>query len=409
MSGSPTLERVLRGELCSGCGMCASIGGDAIEMRRVPPGYNRPHQIAPIAAAAEMAIAASCPGAVASPWPDTPPPDPYWGSALSVMTGYATDASVRFSASSGGALSALLIAALESGMVDAVLHVSADPDAPAANQTRLSRSAAEIMEGAGSRYAPSSPLADIESVLAGTERVAFVGKPCDVSALRELARIDPRVNERVPIILSFFCGGIPSHSGTDAILAQLGVSHDELASFRYRGDGWPGFATAIRRDGSAERMSYMDSWGRHLSRTVQFRCKICPDAVGGVADIACADAWYGDERGYPLFEEQDGRSLIMVRTAVGQALLDVALGRQAIVVTPLDISEIGKMQPAQAKRRRLIVARLAAMKLAGRPSYRIRGMRLFQVARKAGIGEMARSFAGMLRRLPKRRQLRRRA
>ena len=55
-------------------------------------------------------------------------------------------------------------------------------------------------------------------------------------------------------------------------------------------------------------MSYADSWGAHLSKHVQFRCKICPDAVGGVADIACADAWYGGDSGYPQFDEAAGRS-----------------------------------------------------------------------------------------------------
>ena len=63
-------------------------------------------------------------------------------------------------------------------------------------------------------------------------------------------------------------------------MAKLGVAPEDLAAFRYRGDGWPGYATATRRDGSAERMSYNDSWGDILTRHVQFRCKICPDGVG---------------------------------------------------------------------------------------------------------------------------------
>jgi coenzyme F420 hydrogenase subunit beta len=78
-------------------------------------------------------------------------------------------------------------------------------------------------------------------------------------------------------------------------------------------------ATATAHDGRTAEMTYERSWGHHLSREVQFRCKICPDAVGGVADIACADAWYGGETGYPTFEEQSGRSLVVTRTAVGEA------------------------------------------------------------------------------------------
>src|SRR3546814_12796145 len=98
----------------------------------------------------------------------------------------------------------------------------------------------------------------------------------------------------------------------------MGLAGAPLSEFRYRGNGWPGQAVARTTDGRAGEMSYERSWGDHLSREVQFRCKICPDAVGGTADIACADAWYGGEGGYPQFEEQDGRSLIMVRSTVAR-------------------------------------------------------------------------------------------
>src|SRR3546814_4523679 len=91
-----------------------------------------------------------------------------------------------------------------------------------------------------------------------------------------------------------------------------------------------------------------------------------PDAVGGTADIACADAWYGGEGGYPQFEEQDGRSLIMVRSTVARTFLDKAVAAGRMKVQPLAEEEIILMQPAQARRKRLVKARFAAMRLAGR-------------------------------------------
>jgi len=77
-------------------------------------------------------------------------------------------------------------------------------------------------------------------------------------------------------------------------------------------------------------MWYHDSWGKILSKEVQFRCKISPDAVGSAANILCADAWYGDEKGYPSFAEQAGRSLVMSQTARGDAFLRDAI---AVVVS----------------------------------------------------------------------------
>ena len=396
---SPTLERVVGGQLCSGCGLCASVGGEAIEMTVAPPGYNRPRQIAPISEAQEETIAQTCPGAVVAPWHPAPETHVYWGPYHSVATGHATDAALRHLASSGGMISALLIHALASGRVDAVLHIVADPERPTRNIVQISRTADAVLNGAGSRYAPSSPLAEIERVLAGNERIAFVGKPCDVSALHQLGARDPRVADRIPLVISFFCGGIPSHGGTDRILTDLGVEAAAVAQFRYRGDGWPGFATATRHDGSAERMTYMASWGGHLSKTVQFRCKICPDPVGGVADIACADAWECDERGYPLFEELDGRSLILARTEYGEAFVREALAAGAIRLDPAKAEDIDSMQPSQARRKRLELSRLLALVATFQPRFRARGLHVLAAARRAGPGETLRSFAGSVRRI----------
>lgn len=396
---SKPLRRVLEGQLCTGCGLCVALGEGAIAMEVAAPGYNRPRQTGPVPADFDRNFETICPGATVAPWHEAPHGHPYWGPYHEVATGHAVDEEVRHRASSGGMISALLIHALRSGLVDAVIHVVADPAHPTRNILRRSTTRDDVLDGAGSRYAPSSPLATVDSLLASDERFAFVGKPCDVSALRQLATIDPRVAERFPLVLSFFCGGIPSHAGADRILDRLGVGQDALASFRYRGDGWPGYATATRHDGSRERMSYAESWGTYLSGTVQFRCKICPDPVGGVADIACADAWHGDERGYPLFEETDGRSLLMVRTEAGKALVDDALRAGAIRIDPVAIEEIDGMQPYHARRKRLELSRLVALVALGQPSLRTRGVGVLAAARRATILEQAKSFLGLVRRI----------
>jgi coenzyme F420 hydrogenase subunit beta len=63
-STSPALARVVRGKLCTGCGLCAAIAPDAVRMTMQPPGWLRPEQTAPVSAEADAAIAAACPGLV---------------------------------------------------------------------------------------------------------------------------------------------------------------------------------------------------------------------------------------------------------------------------------------------------------------------------------------------------------
>lgn len=391
---SPTVQRVLRGELCTGCGLCASAS-KGIEMTSVPPGYNRPRAVGPVTAAEEQVIAESCPGAVVEPW--AAGAHPYWGPCRSVMTGAATDAETRFEGSSGGAISALLMHALRSGFVDRVLQVAADPAAPTRNVVVVSRTPQEVLARAGSRYTASSPLAGIGEALAEGGRMAFVGKPCDASALRRLGRVDARVAQHVPLLLSFFCGGIPSHDGVGRILADMKVEPGAVTAFRYRGRGWPGDCVAETAEGSAE-MTYARSWGGFLSKEVQFRCKICPDAVGGVADIACADAWYGDDDGYPSFEEAEGRSLIVSRSDTGEDFLRGAIAAGVIEAEDLDIDEIDRMQPSQARRKRLVLARTASLPFTLMPAPRMRGLSVGEAARRAGPREALQNFLGTMRR-----------
>lgn len=396
-AGSRTVARVVESKLCSGCGLCASFSG--ARMEPVPPGYNRPTPVPPVDAGREHMFAETCPGSRVASWHAAPAADPYWGPWHQVLVGHATDEEVRFRSSSGGGVSALAIHALKAGLVDRVIQTGADRERPTRNATVTSRTEREVIEAAGSRYASSSPLEDIDRALAEGGRIAFIGKPCDASALRQLAKHDRRVDEHVPLILSFFCAGIPSETGADRILTAMGVEKTALASFRYRGHGWPGRCTAVTRDGDCAEMSYSDSWGGHLSKEVQFRCKICPDAVGGVADVAFADAWYGGESGYPSFEEEPGRSLIVSRTERGDRLLRDAVAAGALAVEPLDPKEIALMQPGQAYRKRLIAARAAAVRVALQPVPKMDGLMVGPAARRATAKEIGHNFLGTLRRV----------
>lgn len=396
---APFLTRVERGSLCAGCGGCAALSGGAITMERSAKGLNRPRQEAPIDTQTDRAIAAICPGLGQKVDAAGRTDDVVWGPYVSVQTGWATDAALRHRASSGGALSAVLVHLLQSGEVDAVVQIMADPDNPMGNATVISRDVAAIVHAAGSRYAPSSPLEDLAQLLAGTERFAFVGKPCDVAALRALETQDARVSDRFPVMLSFFCAGVPSLEGAAGILKALEVEERDLSAFRYRGMGWPGRATATLKDGTEPSMSYFDSWGKILSHHVQHRCKICADGTGVAADVVCADAWKADADGYPLFEEEDGISLVVARTERGAALIAAAQTLGTLAVDGFDMTDLRGIQKGQFWRRRLLSARLAGLRVMGKPVPRYEGLHIRAMARLAGHRERMRNFTGMIKRV----------
>jgi coenzyme F420 hydrogenase subunit beta len=398
-----SLARVARGNLCAGCGACAGLIPAKVVMEVASPGFLRPRQTAPLTSEEDERIARTCPGLGQHVEADGRTDHVLWGPHIEMMTGWATDPGLRFAGASGGALSALVAYLLVSGRVDAVVQVAADPARPAGNRTVITASVDEVAAAAGSRYAPSAPLGGLAAHLsehrATGRRFGLVGKPCDAVALRKIVQEDSEAAKAFPVILSFFCAGVPSHAGGEAVIEALGLSAQEVASFRFRGMGWPGRATAQRNDGSERSMSYQDSWGGILSKHVQHRCKVCADGSGVAADIACADAWETDARGYPLFEEAPGVSLIVARSELGQRILAEALAAGHIETRSFDVAHLAAIQPGQRERRRALFARLLALRLAGRPVPRYEGLKVVPAARENSPIRNARNFLGTLRRI----------
>ena len=393
---TPALARVSRGALCSGCGACAALVPDAVKMVISEKGYLRPAQTASIRAAQDDAIAQICPGLLQDVATEGRKDHALWGPYVEMRMGFATDPELRFKGSSGGALSGLLAWLIESGEVASVLTNKADPDRAVANQPTLARTRADVVVSAGSRYAPSAPLAALD--LAGDGPTAFVGKPCDAVALRAMQTRDPALAERFPLVLSFFCAGVPSLQGGEEVLASLGMTPSDTTAFRYRGHGWPGHATATATDGSEASMTYHESWGKILSSKVQHRCKLCADGTGVDADIVCADAWESDDQGYPMFDEADGVSLIVARTAKGADILRRSEAAGAIETKSFDITHLAAIQPGQTRRRQALFARLVGQRLLGRPAPDYRGLSILAAARTGSLKWSLRNFVGMIRR-----------
>jgi coenzyme F420 hydrogenase subunit beta len=397
----PTLESIVRDGLCSGCGACVYATPDgAVSMAMQSNGFLRPMASRPLAPVEQRAIRQVCPGiglshAVSDQGRVEYTPE--WGPIMDMMAGHATDEEVRHKASSGGALSALLIHLLESGKVDFVVHTRASATQPLLNQATFSTNRVEVLTGAGSRYAPAAPVAALREALARQGKFAFVGKPCDVAAVRKIINADPALADRIPYLLSFMCAGTPSIEGTRQILKQFDMQQDDVVSFRYRGDGWPGLARAQARDGHVATMDYNTAWGQILNKFLQPRCKMCADGTGEFADVVCADAWYGKD-GYPDFEEQAGRSLLIARNSCGRDLISAAIKRNSISTESFQVAALNVIQPYQKRRKQELLLRFLALKLLGKPIPHYKNFKLTSCSRKLSMRDAAKAFVGTLTR-----------
>ena len=84
-----------------------------------------------------------------------------------------------------------------------------------------------------SRYGPASPLSRFDEALDTNESFAFVGKPCDIAAIRQLAKLDKRVDKQCKYLLTLVCGGSTEFTKSQDFIKGFDVKEEDLTEFRY--------------------------------------------------------------------------------------------------------------------------------------------------------------------------------
>ena len=381
------LYAIVEQGICAGCGLCQAVAGpDKVKVLKTTSGYERPVVVGNLDHATVDRIYDICPGTRIDGLPrrledGQTKVDNVWGPWRRIVRAWASNPQVRFEGSTGGVLTALGIYLLASKRVKFILHAKASSKEPTFGERHLSFTQAEVIEAAGSRYGPTAPLIDVNEILDRGQAFAFIGKPCDIAALRNLARHDPRVDKLVRYWLTPVCGGYMPPASMDDFLHRIGVRPAEVTGFRYRGRGCPG-PTRIETKGEFKELHYLDLWGEDSSQwSLPFRCKICPDGIGEAADLAAADTWPGGSPTREGSATDPGTNAIIARTAVGVELLQAAEQDGVLTieydVTPDDMSHY---QPHQMRKKYAAWGRFKGMGEEGRIVPKTNRLRIEQLA-----------------------------
>ena len=391
------INRIDNYDLCLGCGLCASIlGKERCTMELGNDGFYLPVLKNCLSSKEKNLIKEICPGIrVASK-----PHKGIWGPVDSICEAWSAFSDIRHKSASGGVVTSLAIYLLENNKVDAILQVGTKSNHYLYNELCISRSRTDVIRCAQSRYAPVPAFVDIKQILdSNNETYALIGKPCDVAAMQNLVNFFPQYKDRIRFYISIFCAGMPSYNATIKTW-QMSGHRDEPISLKYRGDGWPGNFRALFSDGTDFQLSYNESWGKILGRQLGFRCKICPDGIGVLADIAVGDSW-NTKNGYPDFEDSDGRCFCMIRTEAGKKMFEDATREKYIIQQQLDINKVKEQQPYQFKRRLLEGWRLIPVQIMTKGILHFSNMNIIQNATKASIIEALRDMFGTFKRFYK--------
>lgn len=402
-SPSDRLNLVSQQGLCIGCGMCQDIAGpETVRCTLTANGYERPVIVGELNHETVDRIYEVCPGVrvTGATAEDGSHMDQVWGPWQRIDLAWAAEPTVRHVGSTGGVLTALGMYLLDAGEVDAVLHAGPSATVAGFGEARISRTPEEVLAATGSRYGPTAVFTRLEEALDTADRLAVIAKPCDLSALRLRARSDQRIGRQVLFTLTMVCGGIMAPEGLAERMDWYGIDPAEVTGIRYRGHGCPGNTLFFRGEEEPVEISYLDFWGEDESTwTIPYRCKICPDGTGEVADIAAADTWPGGTPTEAMLSDDPGTNAVIARTARGRRLMEEAADSGHIAIgSPATIEDLNRWQPHHVRKKQASWARQAGRRRARVLPIELIDLRAEEIAAARPVDEQQQEEQGSYRR-----------
>jgi coenzyme F420 hydrogenase subunit beta len=301
--GSDDLPRLVK--MCTGCSLCWDFcprGGLAYEATWLP---------------ADEPVDASSERTPLDDWRITgAEPAPGLGKVKEIATARIRrgDTLTLERAQDGGVVTSILLASLAAGEIDGAVVAREDPDHPWKGVPHLATTPAQIEASAGSFYNQTLSLACLDLAAAGLPadaRIALVGTPCEIQAVRALqARRWRRGASHVDAVVL-----------TIALLCTKSFDYRKLMVEELRGRRGMGLEDVGKVDVVHGRMVVHDRQGaivveepvKNFHGAALKGCDECADFLGRAADLSVGSVG-----------SADGFSTVIARTDAGRRALDAA-------------------------------------------------------------------------------------
>ena len=369
MKSEKTISYVVENNLCTGCGTCVALcPNGAIEMViDENKGIYVPELDEGKCNSCGICFKV-CPGykvdfkGLNSEIFGKKPEDVLLGNYLNCYVGHATDYDIRYNSSSGGLVTALLIFALEAGLIDGALVTRMKKDKPLEPEPFIARTRAEIIEARGSKYCPVPANVALREIIEAEEggRFAVVGLPCHVHGMRKAEKMNKKLRERIVLHLGLFCTMVPSIHATELLLRKLGIKQKNIKKINYRGQGWPGGMNIWLKDGTIKFLKMGEYYDELFGAFKPCRCLLCWDWAVEFSDISFADAWHEKNK------DDIGLSIIISRNDKADEILQKMVNDRIIKLSKITDEEVKKSQNSMSFKKRDLGARIALAKLLGK-------------------------------------------
>ena len=333
--GLDELNRTVIAEgLCAACGACVSgcpyltaFRGKTIVLERCTRESGRCFQYCPMTFFDAEAVSESVFGSKTDAGP--------LGHVRQVLAGRASDRVIASSAQAGGVITALMLLALEKGIIDcAVLtRTSLDQEFP---QGVVALTAEDVMACAGSQYVGAHSLAALREALdRGFQRIGVVALPCQVRSLRKMALYDLKqenLAQRIHLVLGLFCNwAFSSRDFHSFLLDRVGSG----AVKRFHIPPPPAGILEVHTDGDTVTIPLDE-----VRPLIQPACRTCPDMTAEFADVSVG-----------MYEGKPGWNTVIERTSRGAQMLAQAVTEKRIELEDFPQANLDHLAYASAQKR----------------------------------------------------------
>jgi len=265
------------------------------------------------------------------------------GTAREIFLARSTDAKVQEKGQDGGVVTALLLLALEEGIIDGAVETKMDEDK--VPHGFIARNRQEVLECAGVSYEPS-PVLEVLNGLPreNGEKLAVVGIPCQLASLAKMKTMPPKNRisiDNVKLVLGLFCGW----SLADGFHELLNENYDLSKVTKFDIPHHPGHTFDMYSESGKESIEIED-----LRGYINEACGYCWDMTAEFADISVGS-------GRAKFK---GWNTVIVRSKAGAELMEIAKKKGMLETQPIPAESVENLKRASLNKKKRALSNIVA-------------------------------------------------
>lgn len=242
-----------------------------------------------------------------------------------MISARSVDENISEKGQDGGVVTALLDMALKGGFIDSAVVAGKSDDEPWRPEPVVATGSEELSKSSGSKYTACPSILGVwDAIDSEYEKIALVGTPCNIEAMRKVQSLHDRSlgADRVKILIGLFCTETFWYKDLLEYLDGMGVDINKVVKFDI-GNG----KFKIYTDAEVKEVPIKD-----LEPLARSACNVCNDFSSEFADLSAGSVG-----------SDDGWTTLVIRTQVGQELVDMAIEKGLIETKELSSDAVSKI------------------------------------------------------------------